>query len=198
MNYNFDLWKRVINKENTETMEKDSNNQHIESQSTKIGIISIICIICIIIGTIFWHIYESKTENPVCDEMYKILKSDEKIYDYKLRINYVNDFYKKGYNTQCKKLELLDKAYFLARIHTDWSDYIYKTDDLTEADYHSQKAGEYFRTSIAKFDFSKNSNKTTDSEYWDYFLFNISKIDKNFEENINKINFYYDHYHNKK
>lgn len=160
-----------------------------------ISIIVVIFIICAIFYCVEW----TNNKDLTCVQIYKILDSDEKKYNYQNRMNYINNFYNTSKNLKCERLENLDRNYFLARIHTDWGDYLYETKDgFAKADYHHKKAGEYFATSSSKFNFSSNSNHLTDSQYWDFFLSNSGKTEKNFEEEINKINFYYDNYHQKK
>lgn len=204
MSGGFDLWKTIVNKEKSENTDEDFKKQDFEPPKFKFSIIiSITCIICLTIGLIVYYAKTYKVESPVCAEMYKILKSDETNYDYQTRINYVNDFYKKGYDTQCKRLELLDKNYFLARIYWDWSDYLLKYDIKNtnkdfdkKIDLYQDISKDYFNKSKAKFDYSRNSNKTTDGQYWLQLLMDLGKINKDFEKYIDKVNFYYDHCNN--
>ena len=204
MSSGFDLWKTIVNKEKSENTDEDFKKQDFEPPKFKFSIIiSITCIICLTIGLIVYYAKIYKVESPVCAEMYKILKSDETNYDYQTRINYVNDFYKKGYDTQCKRLELLDKNYFLARIYWDWSAYLLKYDIKNteknfdnKIDLYRNISKHYFNKSKAKFDYSRNSNKTTDGQYWLQLLMDLGKINKDFEKYIDKVNFYYDHCNN--
>ena len=192
MSSGFDLWKTIVNKKKSENTDEDFKKQDFEPPKFKFSIIiSITCIICLTIGLIVYYAKIYKVESPVCAEMYKILKSDETNYDYQTRINYVNDFYKKGYDTQCTRLELLDKNYFLARIYWDWSAYLLKYDIKNteknfdnKIDLYRNISKDYFNKSKAKFDYSRNSNKTTDGQYWLQLLMDLIKINKDFEKYI--------------
>ena len=205
MNGGFDLWKTIVNKEKSENTDEDFKKQDFELKTTKFNLklLSVVTFFCLLVVVIIANqlFSQNDTEEVCCSKIYTILDSEETNYDYQNRIKYIRNFYKSNKNIKCKRLELLDDNYFLARIYQDLANsYINRTKmNWDKYDYYTEIARKYFYNSIAKFDFSKNSNQVTDTQFWDYHVLGlIDEKHKDYEKQINRVNFYYDNFGNNK